>query len=255
MDDRVAREKLASDVDDVLAASYALKHRFFHCQISPTIMRMEQTFEAVLRNVGGKRVLEIGCGEGETALMLLHRGATVFGIDIGENYVNTAKGRVAQEGPFAQTCELRVMDAHKLEYSDDSFDLVVGRGVLHHLDLERALAEIQRVLVPGGQACFIEPLANNPLLKLFRKFTPKARTVDERPLDGKDLNLIARKFSTSHEFYGLISAPLAVATSICLRPWPNNFILRVADKMERAINRIPGLQSWNQYVLIRAEKV
>jgi ubiquinone/menaquinone biosynthesis C-methylase UbiE len=255
MNDRVEREKYASDVDNVLAASYALKHRFSHCELSSTMKRMEWTFRTILCEVSGKRVLEIGCGEGETALMLLRGGATVFGIDIGEKYVNTAKGRVVEEGPFAQSCELRVMDAHKLEFPDNSFDLVVGRGVLHHLDLERALAEIQRVLVPGGHACFIEPLANNPLLKLFRKLTPKARTIDERPLDGNDLRLVASKFSTSHEFYGLISAPLAIGTSILLRPWPNNFILRWADKIERVINRIKRVQSWNQYVLIRAEKV
>lgn len=42
-----------------------------------------------------------------------------------------------------------MMDAHKLEFSDNTFDVVFGAGILHHLDLELALSEVQRVLKPG----------------------------------------------------------------------------------------------------------
>ncbi len=77
------------------------------------------------------------------------------------------------------------MDAHELVFPDDLFDIVVGNGILHHLDLPVCLASIERVLKPKGFALFIEPLAGNPLLKLFRVLTPRARTIDEKPLTSK----------------------------------------------------------------------
>jgi SAM-dependent methyltransferase len=48
-------------------------------------------------------------------------------------------------------------------------------AVLHHLDLEVALGEVRRVLKKGGLAVFSEPLAHNPLVRLFRAVTPFAR--------------------------------------------------------------------------------
>ena len=108
--------------------------------------------------------------------------------------------------------------------------------------------------MPGGIACFIEPLSDNPLLKLFRRLTPHARTIDEKPLDGADLSLIAESFSTDHEFVGLISAPIAMATSIIFRPWSGNIFLRIADRVEKLVNGWDRVQTWNQYVLIKAAK-
>ena len=79
----------------------------------------------------------------------------------------------------------RVMDAHKLEFEENKFDLVIGNGILHHLDKLEAINSIYRVLKPGGRLVFKEPLADNPFLKIFRYFTPKARTVDEEPFSKK----------------------------------------------------------------------
>ena len=76
----------------------------------------------------------------------------------------------------------RVMDAEQLEFADDSFNLVCGSGVLHHLDLNRAYAEVARVLEPTGIGVFEEPLGHNPAINAYRRRTPEMRTVDEHPL-------------------------------------------------------------------------
>ena len=55
------------------------------------------------------------------------------------------------------------------------------------------------------------------------------RTVDEKPLSIQDLNWIKENFKVNSLYFGIISAPLAMITSLILRPWPNNFILKVAD--------------------------
>lgn len=96
----------------------------------------------------------------------------------------------------------------------------------------------------------MEPLAGNPLLRLFRRLTPAVRTSDEKPLSGRDLQRIAKTWRVDSTFYGLVNAPVAVITSILLRPYPNNILLRVADKLELILNRFRPLRPFNQYVLL-----
>ena len=79
---------------------------------------------------------------------------------------------------------------------DDSFDLVCGSGILHHLDLPAAMRELARVLRPSGRAVFMEPLGHNPAINAFRNRTPELRTPDEHPLLGKDLKLCRRYFGS-----------------------------------------------------------
>jgi SAM-dependent methyltransferase len=85
------------------------------------------------------------------------------------------------------------MDAENTDFADQSFDLVCGTGILHHLDLEKAYSELARILKPGGRAIFLEPLGHNPLINLYRKLTPSLRSQDEHPLKIKDLRF-ARQF-------------------------------------------------------------
>jgi ubiquinone/menaquinone biosynthesis C-methylase UbiE len=64
------------------------------------------------------------------------------------------------------------MNAEATTFPDNSFDLICGSSILHHLNLDKACAEIRRILRPDGGAVFIEPLGHNPLINMFRKLTP-----------------------------------------------------------------------------------
>lgn len=98
----------------------------------------------------GKRVLEVGVGLGSDFVRFARAGAALSGIDLTEAAVEAVRRRLALEGLAA---DLRVADAESLPYADRSFDLVYSWGVLHHTpDTARALAEVRRVLVPGGEA-------------------------------------------------------------------------------------------------------
>ena len=55
------------------------------------------------------------------------------------------------------------MNPEHLDFGDGAFDVVCGTGILHRLDLGRALAEVARVLRPSGSAVFVEPLGCSPL--------------------------------------------------------------------------------------------
>jgi ubiquinone/menaquinone biosynthesis C-methylase UbiE len=98
----------------------------------------------------GKKVLEVGVGLGTDFVQFARGGALLSGIDLTEASIDAVRRRLALEGLEA---ELRVADAEELPFRSGEFDLVYSWGVLHHTPAtERALAEVRRVLRPGGEA-------------------------------------------------------------------------------------------------------
>ena len=98
----------------------------------------------------GLRVLEIGCGMGTDGAQFAAAGADYTGIDLTEAAIDLARKRFATSGLKG---EFRVADAEKLDFADESFDVVYSHGVLHHTpDIESAIMEIHRVLKTGGRA-------------------------------------------------------------------------------------------------------
>lgn len=148
---------------------------------------------SVLSAGPGDRVLEYGCGSGSMAFDLAAQGAEVVGIDISEVAVATARDSASEQGLSGASFE--VMNAEALDLPASSFDLVCGSGILHHLDLGNSMAELARVMAPGGRAVFFEPLGHNPLINLYRRLTPGERTVDEHPLLESDIVSMREHFS------------------------------------------------------------
>lgn len=134
--------------------------------------------------VRGHDILEIGCGEGDLARHLAVTARSVVGVDVSEGCIHRAQN---VDPGVGGALTFRVMDAEQLAFPVGSFDVVCGRAILHHLVLDRALGEVARVLKPGGQAIFLEPLGHNPLVNSYRRFSPEVRTSDEHPLLVGDL--------------------------------------------------------------------
>lgn len=107
-------------------------------------------------NVAGRDVLDIGCGAGPLAELLVQRGASVSGFDQSNAMVDIARRRLGD------TAELRVADlTDPLPFDDDSFDVACASLVLHYLrDWVPPLSEIRRVLRPGGR---LVASVNHPL--------------------------------------------------------------------------------------------
>ncbi len=192
----------------------------------------------VYEGCAGKRVLEYGCGPGSQSFELARRGARVTGIDISPVAIEIARNEAMREG---LDIDFRVMDAEATTFPDHSFDLIVGGAILHHLDLNRAYAELARLLAPGGRAVFIEPLGHNAIINLYRKATPEQRTPDEHPLLRTDLAHARQRFAhVGVWYYHLMSLAAAPFTKTPLfQP-----LLAMFSALDRALLKIPAIQPY-----------
>jgi SAM-dependent methyltransferase/GT2 family glycosyltransferase len=223
---------------------------FFRRFYEVTRTSRDEYEEFLLARCEGRDVLEYGCGDDPFVLELVRHGARGTGIDLSPVAVERAGARAAESG--LANARFEVMDGEELRFADDSFDLVCGTGVLHHLDLRRAYAEIARVLRPGGSAIFIEPLGHNPGLRAFRALTPRFRTRDEHPLLLPDLAAAREWFpaveTAFHHFLGLAAFPLRGTRGF-------GTVLAALDRLDRGLfARLPATRrlAWLAVITLHA---
>ena len=139
-------EKMSSDPYKKTAKKY---DRY----VEPSIAALRQIGMKMYKPKEGMHVLDVGCGTG-TSLMLYHEaGCKAFGIDLSPAMVKMAQEKL---GNFA---EIRLGDASKMPYSDDSFDLVTGFFILHEMPYQirpSVIREMSRVLKHDGRILLID---------------------------------------------------------------------------------------------------
>jgi SAM-dependent methyltransferase len=144
----------------------------------------------------GARVLDFACGTGVTSAWLADRGATVTGLDLSSE-------STARAGEFCRATGAEVTFVTGLLESKQclgTFDRIVGRFALHHVDCAAAGPLLAAHLGPGGVGAFLETMDSNPLLRLARRHLvgrfgiPRLGTLDEHPLTRSDLALLEKAF-------------------------------------------------------------
>jgi SAM-dependent methyltransferase/accessory colonization factor AcfC len=141
-------------------------------------------FDPIYRNIARQviddypiaegRALDIGCGPGQMALMLMEMtNLDVTGVDIEPEVVEIGR-RHAEEAGLADRCHFVCADAHSLPFPDDYADLIVSRGTLPFLrDKVLALREVHRVLKPGGVAFLGGGMGRYTSEEMAKKLYPK----------------------------------------------------------------------------------
>tara|TARA_R110000868_G_scaffold259361_9_gene517454 strand:- start:58929 stop:59657 length:729 start_codon:yes stop_codon:yes gene_type:complete len=197
----------------------------------------------ICNNIQGKKVLEYGCGPGSASFDLARLGAEVYAIDISDVAIEQTKAKALSEG---LEIHCSVMDAENLSFEDATFDLICGRAILHHLDLERSYSELKRTLKPDGKAVFFEPLGHNPIINIYRYFTPKMRTVDEHPLLIEDIKLAEKYFAiVNSNHFNLI------ATASSFLP----FLSRILNNVDKFLFKmLPFLKKYSWITVIEFSK-
>ena len=134
-------------------------------------------------------LLEVGCGIGVDSIQLARCGFDVTAVDLTENAIRVARQLAQQRGV---TVDFRLGNAERLDFPDESFDAVYSFGVLHHTpDIEQAVAEVRRILRPGGTA-YVMLYHRDSLVNLVHKLL---RLPYESPRDREDHCPVVYTFS------------------------------------------------------------
>ena len=180
------------------------KERFENIFYKAIYKLNEDFFKYLEKNVKDSAVLDYGCGVGSSIEKVIkYSPKKIFGIDISEVSIEKAKKRAEK---ISANVFYQVDNCENTKFSDNTFDIVYGTGILHHLQFNRCLDEIFRILKSNGTLIFIEPLGTNPIINLYRKLTPESRSEDEHPLLEKDIQYIKNKFSELKvNYYGFLT--------------------------------------------------
>ena len=200
----------------------------------------------------GATVLDYCCGNGEESIYVAQHGAArVHGIDISDVSIRNCQDQAAKAG-VSGVCTFQTMDAEALEFPDNTFDMIMEYGVLHHLDLEKGMSELARVLKPGGVVICTETLSHNPLIHWYRKRTPHLRTAWEvEHIIGRSSFRIFDKYfreSERHFFHLATLAAVPLRTTPLFRP-----VVAALRAIDAVLLRLPGVrwQAWQVVFMLR----
>lgn len=196
-------------------------------------------------------VLDMCCGNGDDSIFIAKEcNAEVVGCDISDVSINNCRSLAEREGVATKT-RFDIQDVEKMNYSDNSFDVITEYGALHHVDLPKVYSEIARVLRPNGHAICNEALGHNLAIQWYRKLTPQLRTAWEAEHILKKPHIdLARKYFrkvTVRHYHLATLVAVPFRNTVFFQP-----LLTVLEWIDHIILKIPFFrwQSWQAVILL-----
>lgn len=208
-------------------------------------LRAIRRAELILSSTGltlGKRVLELGCGSGTFSKIFAESGISLTALDLSPDMVALARRNLV-------STKVTVLQESFEDYEpSEPLDGVIGSSILHHLELERTLKKIYRILNPGGIMSFAEPNMLNPQVYLERRFRKFFSHIspDETAYYRGDLRkaLLRTGFKISQ-----------ITPFDWLHPATPEALIPFVSSLGLVIEKIPLLREFAGSLLIRARKV
>jgi len=222
-----------------------------------------------MKDLNGKKVLELGCGLGEASVYFAKMGAEVTSTDISKEMVRKTESLAEFHGVKVRGIVVSANDLNNLD--DDYYDFIYAGNLLHHVEIEKCLRNLYPKLKPGGVAFFWDPIAYNPIINIYRMLATQVRTEDEHPLKKQDFKTIQKIFNNVEFKYFWLSSLLVFVWYALRGISPNkerywkrivekdheiSKFLSLSQKIDEFIfKKIPfsNLLAWN--VVVKAEKV
>ena len=209
---------------------------------------IQRRFEEFVQPRAGMRVLDIGCGTGQSRQIYAPYAGDYLGVDLAE----AALARAREKFPASRW---ECCDARELPYADASFDLVAFSSVLHHIpDFETALREARRVLVPGGSVFAFDPNLLHPAMALFRY--PKSPLYSAKGVSPNEAPLLPRRLRDAFAAAGFVEIQQRAQSGIAYRevaPRLLNAGLALYNVADRLLER-SGLGRWFGVFVITAAR-
>lgn len=117
-----------------------------------------QMTAVLLGDLTDKELLDYGCGIGDESVYFAKLGARVTAIDISEVGISTLKKRAEYHKLDIRAFEMR---CDPTSFPESSFDRIHGMDILHHVGVDTALAEVRRLLLPGGMGVFLDSIGDH----------------------------------------------------------------------------------------------
>jgi len=244
-----AKKRLAneSDFHDDWASTMNVDHLIIRENFEAVTAVENRYALKVMGNIEGKRILDLGCGAGETSVYFVLKGAKVTAADISPGMINVVNQLSAK---WNVQVDAKVIIGEDMDLQSDYYDYVFGNGVLHHLDRKKAYNEIFRVLKPGGRAIFIEPLCYNPIISIYRVLAKTVRTRNEKPFRFRDLRYLRKLFaSVEHDEFWLATQLIFIYFFLIKRVNPRKErywkkIIIEADSLASMHKKLLKIDNW-----------
>jgi 2-polyprenyl-3-methyl-5-hydroxy-6-metoxy-1,4-benzoquinol methylase len=192
----------------------------------------------------GMTVLELGCGNGSFTRELARSGAEIVAIDVSPELLEIAKANCS-----TVNVRYEIQNAYALSYPEAVFDSVIGSSVLHHLEIEKALPGIYRVLKPAGTIYFTEPNMLNPQIAIQKNIPWIKRKLGDSPDETAFFRWPLRQLLEQTGYRGIQIDPFDF-----LHPKTPVALIDRVDTLGRFLENVPVISEFAGSLYIRATK-
>ena len=213
--------RLVNGLDDSEDSLFMNNQKWFNNEylLKNSISGLSESYfnELISENSKGNIVLDMACGFGRESIIAAKSEAElVVGIDLSP--VSVKEGNELALKNNLNNIIFSVADCENLFFDDDTFDTIICARMLHHIEFETVMKELQRVLKKDGRVICIEALGINPLLNFYRKVTPEQRTHWETAniLTFKHIKVAQKYFKVQNIKYWHFLSPLAKFSRVLL---------------------------------------
>lgn len=237
--------------------------KFEPFQLDPVIFKEKTTrsnkvFLRLIGEVNGKNVLDIGCGNGVLSVYLAKMGGRVTAIDNSLTAITNTRA-LAKMNQVNSFIEAQRADVKELNNLGKSFDVVVGKFILHHIEPFNVFSEILfNITRKRGRGIFFENNSRNPILIFLRTFfagrfgIPKYGDIAEYPFEPREIEILNERFDRVYVhypvfmFFGLMGPYLFKG---------NKKLWTVFNKMDQWIYRhYPTFHKYSYHQIIEVQK-
>lgn len=225
--------------------------RYRHCRYW-WLYRKEYVFK-LIHQCRPKKILDFGCGSGDSSTELAALGYDVVGIDVSPELIALAEER-ARLDDVVERAKFIAVDGTTATLPAAAYDLVLVQAVLHHVDLSESLRTLEHVLVPGGHIIIVEPVAYSRTLQWLRDRSPVEKDIspNERQLNRTDIRQIGETFQILEKrHYTIFQRVLRlIKVEGPLHDWPS----RILAAVDYLLLCIPGMSHLAATVVLLGRK-